>query len=89
MNKKSLILTILLVLIVFLSASAVSAENTTNTDDSSDILSTSQITIETTDSNDQIQTKINSLKDGDTLNFQTGEYKDICIYVNKSITIRL
>ena len=87
MNKKSLILTILLVLIVFLSASAVSAENATNTDDSSDILSTSQITIETTDSNDQIQTKINSLKDGDTLNFQTGEYKDICLYVNKSITI--
>lgn len=87
MNKKSLILAILLVLIVFLSASAVSAENATDTDSYDDVPSASQITIETTDTNDQIQTKINSLNDGDTLNFQTGEYKDICLYVNKSVTI--
>ena len=87
MNKKSLILSFLLVLIVFLSATAVSAENSTDTGTTDNLLSASEITIETTDTNDQIQTKINSLNDGDTLNFQTGEYKDICLYVNKSITI--
>ena len=87
MNKKSLILSFLLVLIVFLSATAVSAENSTDSGTIDDLLSASEITIETTDTNDQIQTKINSLNDGDTLNFQTGEYKDICLYVNKSITI--
>ncbi|MDO5860657.1 right-handed parallel beta-helix repeat-containing protein [Methanobrevibacter sp.] len=95
MNKKSLILAILLVLIVSLGASTVSAENSTDitsasetTDIISDVNTTPQeVTIETTDTNDQIQAKINGLNDGDILNFQQGEYKDICIYVNKSITI--
>jgi parallel beta-helix repeat protein len=87
MNKKSLILAILLVLIVSFGASAVSAENSTDTTLSDDATTPSEITIVTTDTNDQIQEKINSLNDGDTLNFQQGDYKDICIYVNKSITI--
>lgn len=34
-----------------------------------------------------IQNKINTMKDGDILNFEKGEYSNICIYVNKSITI--
>lgn len=34
-----------------------------------------------------IQEKINSLSDGDTLNFENGTYTDICLVVNKSITI--
>ena len=34
-----------------------------------------------------IQNTINAMEDGDTLNFEAGEYRDICIYVNKSITI--
>ena len=98
MNKKSLILAISLVLIVFLSASVVSAE--TNADDDStdsevlevdnadDTLTAAQeVTVTTTDTNDQIQAKINSLNDGDTLNFEKGEYKNVSLYVNKSITI--
>ena len=87
MDKKCLILALMLVLIVFLSTTIVSAENITDTIGNSEKLSSTEVTIETTDTNDQIQTKINSLNDGDTLNFQQGEYKDICIYVNKSITI--
>lgn len=87
MNNKNLILVITLVLIVFFVTSAVSAKNMTDTVEDNEVLGNAEITIETTDTNNQIQTKINSLNDGDTLNFQTGEYKDICIYVNKSITI--
>ncbi len=99
MVKKNLILVIMLVLIVFSAMNAISAENVTDTADNDDVLSTvdsqdnddlaasKEITIETTDTNDQIQEKINSLKDGDTLNFQTGEYKDVCLYINKSVTI--
>ena len=96
MHKKSLILTIFIVLIVFLSASVVSAETVTDDDDTindilkmddANTLTAKEITIETTDTNEIIQNKINSLEDGDTLNFKKGEYKDICIYVNKSVTI--
>ena len=97
MDKKSLILTILLVLIVFLATNAISAEDTSNIDNNaSDILELSEdnniaagkeVTIETTDNNNHIQEKINSLEDGDTLNFQKGDYHDICIYINKSVTI--
>ncbi|MBR4447045.1 NosD domain-containing protein [Methanobrevibacter sp.] len=96
MNKKSLILAISLVLIVFLSLSMVSAEDISDDDNTdSDILqvedadavTASEVTVETTDTNDDIQNKINGLNDGDTLTFQTGEYTDIILYVNKSITI--
>lgn len=96
MHKKSLILTIFIVLIVFLSASVVSAETVTEDDDTindilkmddANTLTAKEVTIETTDTNEIIQNKINSLEDGDTLNFKKGEYKDICIYVNKSVTI--
>lgn len=95
--KKSLILAILLVLTVFLTASAISAEDISNVDDANnntleisednDIAIGSEVTVETTDTNDQIQEKINSLNDGDTLNFQKGTYENISLYVNKSITI--
>ena len=37
--------------------------------------------------NAAIQEKINNLSDGDTLNFENGTYTDICLIVNKSITI--
>ena len=97
MDKKSLILAFLLVLIVFLATNAISAEDTSNIDNNaSDILELSEdnniaagkeVTIETTDNNNHIQEKINSLEDGDTLNFQKGDYHDICIYINKSVTI--
>ncbi len=96
MNKKSLILAISLVLIVFLSASIVSAQTIANNDgiynevlevENTPTLTAQEITVNTTDSNDQIQEKINGLNDGDTLNFEKGEYKNISLYVNKSITI--
>ncbi len=87
MNKKSLILSIILVLIVLISISAVSSANHTNTVSNNDATTYSEITVNTTDTNDQIQEKINILKDGDTLNFEKGDYKNISLYVNKSITI--
>ena len=37
--------------------------------------------------NTAIQEKIDGLSDGDTLNFENGTYTDICLVVNKSITI--
>ena len=88
MNKKSLILAILLVLSVFLSASAVCAEDVTVNDITLTNSTPTEVTVYTTDTNDQIQEKINGLSDGDTLTFEKGEYKDILLYVNTtSITI--
>ena len=88
MNRKSLILVILLILAVFLSTSVVSAEDSIIIDDKLSDNTGTEVTVKTTDTNDQIQEKINSLKDGDTLNFEKGEYKDILLYVNStSITI--
>lgn len=87
MNKKSLILSITLILIVFVSASVVSASNETSNISNIDTTTASEITIKTTDNNDEIQTKINTLKDGDILNFEKGDYQNVSLYVNKSITI--
>lgn len=99
MNKKSLILAILLILVVIISSNSVFAEEFENTTDlqqydDTDIIEetiddtlSSQHTISAGSTSSQIQEKINSLSEGDTLNFESGEYKDICIYVNKSITI--
>ena len=49
-------------------------------------LSTSYDIANNSDS-ETIQKTINEMSDGDTLNFEEGTYTDICIYVNKSITI--
>ena len=118
MNKKYLIISILLAFIVLLGSSSVFAEDTTNEtqlqqddnidniiqkDASSEKISQDEISQEeiiknetttaksetvTPDLNSQsIQEKINGLSDGDTLNFEAGEYKNISIYVDKSITI--
>ncbi len=95
MNKKSLILAVLLVFVVTLSASSVSAEDASLqlTDDAAGTIQADEVSTPTTanvtpgSSSEAIQEKINGLNDGDTLNFEAGEYKDICIYVNKSITI--
>ena len=97
MNKKSFILAILLVLTVFLTISAISAEDASNIDNNdtnilevsedNDVATSSEVTVETTDTNAQIQEKINSLNDGDTLTFQKGTYENVSLYVNKSITI--
>lgn len=96
MNKKSLILAISLILIVFLSTSIVSAETIADDDmidddileaDDTPTTTPQEVTVKTTDTNDQIQEKINNLNDGDTLNFEKGDYKNVSLYVNKSITI--
>jgi hypothetical protein len=52
-----------------------------------DNLQSSSHTIAAGSTSQQIQDEINSMDDGDVLNFENGEYSDICIYVNKSITI--
>ena len=102
MNKKRQILVISLVLLLFFCISNVSAQNTTsdiNTiQENNDIpisneyedyvtQTSSQHTVTVGSDSDTIQNTINSMKDGDILDFETGTYKDICIYVNKSIII--
>jgi parallel beta-helix repeat protein len=94
MNKKRFMLAILLISVVCLGSSAVFAEDAGNTSDNdnlaienNDILTSSNHTISPGATSDDIQNTINSMGEGDVLNFENGTYSDICIYVNKSITI--
>ena len=102
MDRKHYILAISLFLIVFLCSSVSFAQgNTTdmptvpenndmtilNEGDSNVNQTHSQHTITVGSDSATIQNEINSMNDGDILNFETGTYNDICIYVNKSITI--
>ncbi|WP_405295713.1 right-handed parallel beta-helix repeat-containing protein [Methanobrevibacter sp.] len=99
MNKNNLILAILLVFVVIISSSAVFAEEISDTDSlqQTDDVSTisqgddeklsAQHTINAGSSSSEIQDTINSMSDGDTLNFEEGTYTDICIYINKNITV--
>lgn len=102
MIKKQYILVISLVLMVLFGLSAVSAQdnasNSTIAQDNNDITilnegdndvsqTPSQHNIASGSDSATIQNTINGMNDGDILNFETGTYKDICIYVNKSITI--
>ncbi|WP_458405748.1 right-handed parallel beta-helix repeat-containing protein [Methanobrevibacter sp.] len=99
MNKRSLILAILLIFVIILSSNTVLAEKITDntqlqqSDDvaiieeiNDDKLSSEQ-TVTAGSNSSAIQEKINSLSDGDTLNFEAGEYRDICIYIDKNITV--
>ncbi|WP_458453750.1 right-handed parallel beta-helix repeat-containing protein [Methanobrevibacter sp.] len=99
MNKRSLILAILLIFVIILSSNTVLAEEITDntqlqqSDDvaiieeiNDDKLSSEQ-TVTAGSNSSAIQEKINSLSDGDTLNFEAGEYRDICIYIDKNITV--
>ena len=99
MNKKMLLITTLLVFAIIISSSAVFAQDTSDeleleSSDVSDIIqSTEDIKLSSShdikNSSDSktIQDTINNMADGDTLNFEEGTYNDICIYVNKNITI--
>ena len=113
MNKKVLILSILLAFIVILSSNSVFAEDTisdsevsspmqieeTTISDNSvsspittdevygDTTTSKNYTINTGSNSSTIQNTINSMNDGDVLNFEKGEYNDICIYIDKNITI--
>lgn len=102
MNKKGYILVISLVLIMLFCLSTVYAKDTDlnantleksndvtilNEGDSNVSQIHSQHTVKVGSDSDSIQNTIDCMNDGDILNFETGTYKDICIYVNKSITI--
>lgn len=98
MKNKSLILAIFLVLVVFLGSSAVFAENSSDIQSATadeielqqnniDNALTSNYTINAGATSEEIQNTINSMSDGDTLNFEEGNYADVCIYINKSITV--
>ena len=99
MKKKSLIIAILLIFVVVLSSNSVFAEYATDDvelQQNDNIVDTIQVdeepalkaeTVTAGSNSSAIQEKINSLSDGDTLNFEAGEYKNISIYVDKSITI--
>ena len=101
MNYKCLILSIFLIFVVLLSSSAVFAEDTANIDDVQQIndvdtvkeavvqdekLSTEHTVVAGSTGAD-IQATLNNMNDGDVLNLENGTYTDVCIYVNKSITI--
>ena len=101
MNNKRLILSLLLVFVVLLSSSVVFAEDTANADDVQQVNNidtigktvvqdeqlSSQHTVKSGSTGADIQATLNSMKDGDVLNLENGTYTDVCIYVNKSITI--
>ena len=99
MKWERLILAIFLISVILLSSSCVFADNTVNdiqleqTDDIAIIEQTddnkisSEHTIAAGSSSSEIQGVINSMSDGDTLNFEAGEYRDICIYIDKNITV--
>ena len=103
MNKNSFILAIFLVFVVIVSSSVAFAEDSATVNDNlkldesseaSNIIQSTEDTklstsydINKSADSATIQKTINSMSDGDTLNFEDGTYKDICIYVDKSITI--
>ena len=99
MKWERLILAIFLISVILLSSSCVFADDTAKdiqleqTDDIAIIEQTddnklsSEHTIAAGSSSSEIQSVINSMSDGDTLNFEAGEYRDICIYIDKNITV--
>lgn len=97
MINKNIIMGVFLVFIFILASNIVFAEDTSEDNSLNDntigiseninIQTNSQHTISTGTNSTSIQNTINSMSDGDTLNFESGTYTDICIYVDKSITI--
>ncbi|MDO5823409.1 right-handed parallel beta-helix repeat-containing protein [Methanobrevibacter sp.] len=96
MINRKFILAILLVFFLCLSSSAVFAEDASNIEDNNDnlaignddVLTYAEHTILPGASSKDIQNTIDSMKEGDVLNFEKGTYNDVCIYVNKSISIK-
>lgn len=92
MNYKKGLWGIFLVFIVIISLNMAFAEDISQNDtitisENDNIQTGSQQTISAGSNSTTIQNTINSMSDGDILNFEKGEYTDICIYVDKSITI--
>lgn len=80
---------------IIIGSSAAFAENASDETDNTltvneninDIQTASQHSVAAGSNSSAIQNTINSMSDGDTLNFENGTYTDICIYVDKNITI--
>ena len=92
MNNKKILLGIFLVFIVLISLNMAFAEDISQNDtitiaESDNIQTASQYTISAGSNSTTIQNTINDMSDGDILNFENGEYTDICIYIDKGITI--
>lgn len=97
MKNKRIILIFLMIFVVILTSSCVFAQNTDDSkiqqDDMKDIIIQSNEntpiteTVESGSNSSAIQEKINNLNDGDTLEFESGTYENISVYVNKSIKI--
>ena len=97
MNYKKLLMGIFLVLIVLMGSSMAFAEDISDdtssqdsglaVDENDNIQTSSQQTIPAGSNSTVIQNTINGMSDGDTLNFENGTYTDICIYIDKSISI--
>ena len=97
MDNKKILLGIFLVFIVLFSSNMAFAEDVSDDishqdniiaiSENDNIQTASQQTISAGSNSTTIQNTINSMSDGDTLNFEQGTYTDICIYVDKSITI--
>lgn len=92
MNYRKLLLTgIFLVFIVLIGSNMAFAEDISQNDviaiNESDDIQTSSQTISAGSNSTEIQNIIDSMSDGDTLNFEQGTYTDISIYIDKSITI--
>ena len=71
---------------VTISDSSVSSSITTD-EFYGDTATSKNYTINVGSNSSTIQNTINSMNDGDVLNFENGEYKDICIYIDKNITV--
>ena len=71
---------------VTISDSSVSSSITTD-EFYGDTATSKNYTINVESNSSTIQNTINSMNDGDVLNFENGEYKDICIYIDKNITV--
>ncbi|MCR5027549.1 MAG: right-handed parallel beta-helix repeat-containing protein [Methanobrevibacter sp.] len=97
MNNKKLLLGIFLIFIVLIGSNVVFAEETSGNNSSQEtpiavssnnnVQNSSIHTIIAGSNSTTIQNTINNMSDGDTLNFEPGKYTDICIYVDKAITI--
>lgn len=103
MNKKGLFITLFLVFSMILCSSTAFAEDYSDLKATNDILEVDENSDIIQDTDDAklsssyditvgsdsktIQNTINNMNDGDTLNFEEGNYENISIYVNKSITI--
>ena len=90
LNKKLLLSVLLMFIVLFgvstAAASDIETTDTTQSDADIEVYST-EYTIAAGSDSATIQDTINQMQNGDVLNFENGTYNDICIYVDKNITL--